>query len=124
MRVLKSLPVVVLLFATVLNVNAQVYPNARTGGNYMHNYYFPPAGSSTPWWPSWSPDGQWIAFAMDGSVWKARAGESTAYEVMYAKGYLCSPEWLSGGKWIVYAADGDGPSMRLRLLWVTAGAST
>ena len=40
MQVLKSLPVIVLLFATVLAVNPQVYPNARTGGNYMHNYYW------------------------------------------------------------------------------------
>ena len=24
------------------------YPAARHGGNYMHNYYFPPAPSSTP----------------------------------------------------------------------------
>ena len=27
--------------------DAQVYPNAKTGGNYMHNYYFAPAASST-----------------------------------------------------------------------------
>ena len=24
------------------------YPNARTGGNYMFNYYLPPPGTSTP----------------------------------------------------------------------------
>ena len=24
----------------------RVYPNARTGGNYMHAYYFPPAPSA------------------------------------------------------------------------------
>jgi len=100
MRILKSLFAIVLLFVTVLNVNAQVYPNARTGGNYMHNYYFPPSGSSTPWWPSWSPDGRWIAFAMDGSIWKARIGESVAYEIIYAKEYLSSPEWSPDGKWI------------------------
>jgi len=35
-----------------------VYPAARHGGNYMHNYYFPPAPSSTPWAPTWSPDGE------------------------------------------------------------------
>ena len=34
----------------------RMYPAARHGGNYMHNYYFPPAPSSTPWAPAWSPD--------------------------------------------------------------------
>src|SRR6516225_9966365 len=92
MKTLMVLFVVVAVFATTPNSQAQVYPNAKTGGNYMHNYYFPPAASSTPWWPSWSPDGQWIAFAMDGSIWKARVGESTAYEIIYAKEYLSSPD--------------------------------
>src|SRR5713226_4517014 len=67
------------------------YPSAKTGSNYMHNYYLPPAGSSTPWWPSWSPDGQWLAFAMDGSIWKLRTGESTAHEWVYAREHLSSP---------------------------------
>ena len=44
------------------------YPAARTGANYMHNYYFPPAPSSTPWAPSWSPDGKAVAIAMSGSA--------------------------------------------------------
>lgn len=105
-------------------VEAQVYPNARTGGNYMHNYYLPPAGSSTPWWPSWSPDGQWIAFAMDGSIWKARVGESTAYEMIYAKEYLSSPEWSPDGKWIAYTADDDGKNINLFLFNVDTGKST
>ena len=90
----------------------------------MHNYYFPPAGSSTPWWPSWSPDGQWIAFAMDGSIWKARVGESTAYEVIYAKEYLSSPEWSPDGKWIAYTADDDGKSINLMLFNVETAKST
>ncbi|MEE3273384.1 MAG: hypothetical protein VX217_00870, partial [Acidobacteriota bacterium] len=44
------------------------YPSARHGGNYMHNFYFPPAPSSTPWAPSWAPDGKSIAAAMNGSI--------------------------------------------------------
>jgi Tol biopolymer transport system component len=124
MRVLKGLAVIVLLFSTVLYVNAQVYPNARTGGNYMHNYYFPPSGSSTPWWPSWSPDGQWITFAMDGSIWKARIGEPIAYEIIHAKEYLSSPEWSPDGKWIAYTADDDGKSINVMLFNIETGKSS
>ena len=39
------------------------YPAARHGGNYMYNYYLPPAPSTSPWAPAWSPDGKWIAVA-------------------------------------------------------------
>jgi TolB protein len=124
MRVSAHFVAILLLAAAVPDAGAQVYPNAKTGGNYMHNYYFPPAGSSTPWWPSWSPDGQWIAFAMDGSIWKARAGESTAYEMIHAREYLSSPEWSPDGKWIVYTADDNGNSINLVLFSVETGMST
>ena len=40
-----SLAVLALLLS--LDGWAQTYPNARTGGNYMHNYLLPPAASST-----------------------------------------------------------------------------
>ena len=69
-RVLLTVCAAVTLLAVV--PHAQNYPAARTGGKYMHNYYLPRAGSSTPWWPTWSPDGQWIAFAMHGSLWRMR----------------------------------------------------
>ena len=29
----------------------RAYPAASHGGNYMHNFYFPPAPSSSPWYP-------------------------------------------------------------------------
>lgn len=121
MKLLTALP---LLLACASSLAAQgVYPNARSGGNYMHNYYFPPAGSSTPWWPSWSPDGEWIAFAMDGSIWKARPGETSAYEIVYAKEYLSSPEWSPDGKWLVYTSDNDGKSINLMIVNLETGRS-
>lgn len=100
------------------------YPSAKTGGLYMINYYFPPAPSSHPWWPSWSPDGKWIAFAMHGSIWKIAVGGSTAYELTYDQHYHSSPDWSHDGKWIVYTADDNGKSINLMLLNLQTGAST
>src|SRR5688572_25763967 len=81
-RLPRAQPVLALLaligLASTLSAQNSNYPAARSGGNYMHNYYLPPAGSSTPWWPSWSPDGQWLAFAMHGSLWRMRVANGTS----------------------------------------------
>ena len=100
-----------------------LYPQARTGGNYMFNYYLPPAGTGSPWWPSWSPDGQWLAFSLQGSLWKIRIGDSAAEELAYSTEYLSSPEWSPDGRWIAYTAD-DGTAINLRLLDLSTGHST
>ena len=49
---------------------AERYPASRHGGNYMFNFYLPPAPGSTPWAPAWAPDGASIAVAMAGSIWR------------------------------------------------------
>ena len=54
------------------------YSAARHGGGYMHNYYFPPAPSATPWAPAWSPDGQQIAVGLHGSIWRIDLASSEA----------------------------------------------
>ena len=102
----------------------QAYPQARTGGNYMHSFYLPPPGTSTPWWPSWSPDGQWLAFSMQGSLWKVRLGDSVAYEIAHASEYLSSPEWSPDGRYIAFTAETDSQSINLRLLDVEKGTVT
>lgn len=99
------------------------YPAARTGGNYMHNYYLPPPGTGSPWWVSWSPDGTWLAFSLQGSLWKIRVGESVAYELVRGSEYLSSPEWSPDGRWIVYTAETDGKFIHLRLLNLETGQS-
>lgn len=119
-------PAVVLIaaLAGARALDAQVYPNARTGGNYMHNYYFAPAASSTPWWPSWAPDGTRIAFAMSGSIWTIDVPGTVAKELVYSpREYLSSPEYSPDGKWLAYTADDDGKSINLRLLNLASGAS-
>ena len=73
-------------------VRAQ-YPASKHGGTYMFNYYLPPAPSTTPWWPSWSPDGKWIAVAMYGSIWKVDVSSGEAFELLAGKKYHSSPDW-------------------------------
>ena len=107
---------------------AQAYPNARTGGNYMHNYLLPPAASSTPWWPTWSPDGQWVAFAMDGTLWRMEVtngrGNGVAEELLREDDYLSSPEWSPDGRFLAFTADDDGKSINIQVLELATGVVT
>ena len=97
------------------------YPASKHGGTYMFNYYLPPAPSSTPWAPAWSPDGKWIAVAMQGSIWKVDPETGTAFEVSYNAKYHSSPTWSPDGKWVVYTADDDGSTIQLEAVNVETG---
>lgn len=99
------------------------YPMAKTGANYMYNYYFPPAPSSTPWGPSWSPDGKWIAVGMSGSIWKVDPATGVARELTYNEKYHSLPDWSPDGKWIIYTADDGGKTIQLEILNVETGES-
>ena len=106
------------------HVHAQAgrYPAARHGGNYMHNYYLPPAPSATPWAPSWAPDGASLAVAMSGSIWRVDLETGAADELTYSPdAYHSSPDWSPDGRWIVYTADYDGRRVQLELLEVATG---
>jgi hypothetical protein len=98
-----------------------VYAAAKQGGQYMHNYYVPPQPSTTPWWPSWSPDGKFIAFAMHGSIWKVEIATGIASEIAQNRNYLSSPDWSPDGKWIVYTTDYHTRNIGLSILNVETG---
>ncbi len=115
----------ILLFviSTALRALAQeaiTFPAAKTGGNYMHNYYLPPP-TSTPFYPAWSPSGEEIAFSMHGSIWKIKVGDSVAYELTAGPGYDSSPAWSPEGSWIVYTAEEDSRNINLRILKISTG---
>src|SRR5207249_11793773 len=81
------------------NEAALPFRAAKTGGNYMHNFYFPPGLSATPWWPDWSPDGKWIAVSMAGSIWKVDPATGAAFELRSEErrvGKGCGSEWWTG----------------------------
>ncbi len=89
----------------------------------MYNYYFPPAPSTTPWAPSWSPDGGQIAVGLYGSIWRIDLATSEAHELTYDQHYHSSPDWSPDGKWIVYTADHGGRTIQLQILNLETGES-
>lgn len=99
------------------------YPAAAQGGSYMHNYYFGPAPSSTPWAPAWSPDGSKIAVAMSGSLWIVDPGSGAARELTYNRKYHSMPAWSPDGRWLVYVADDGGGTIQLESVEVETGNS-
>ncbi len=99
------------------------YPAAKHGGNYMFNYYLPPAPSSTPWAPAWSADGKWIAVAMHGSIWKIDPAAGIATELTYGPKYHSSPALSPDGEWLIYTADDDAKSIQLEILNLKSGAT-
>lgn len=119
LRLLLSLSCV--LFALSSQAQNRAYPDARSGGNYMHNFYFPPAPSSTPWAPDWSPDGEWIAVAMQGSIWKVDPQSGIAYELTANEAYHSSPDYSPDGRWIVFTADYDHQRIQLEVLDTESG---
>ena len=100
------------------------YPSAEHGGNYMHNFYFPPAPSSTPWAPSWSPDGRRIAVALQGSIFAVDPESGRAEELTYNSKYHSSPDWSPDGQWIVYTADDGGTTIQLKMVDLRSGQMT
>lgn len=117
---LVSIVAVSLLSVEVL-AQSRFYPAARSGGNYMYNFYFSPSPSATPWAPDWSPDGEWIAVAMQGSIWKVDPDSGRAYEITYNEAYHSSPDWSPDGRWIIYTADYDHQRIQLEILDTQTG---
>ncbi len=114
-----------LLFPVTVKGQAQSggYPAALSGGSYMHNFYIPPSTGSTPWSPDWAPDGQSIAVAMSGSIWKIDPTNGQSLELTYSEKYHTSPDWSPDGKWIIYTADDGGKTIQLEILNVKTGQS-
>ncbi|MGH9720369.1 MAG: CehA/McbA family metallohydrolase [Bryobacteraceae bacterium] len=100
-----------------------VYPASQPSDQYVQNYYIPPAPSSTPWAPAWSPDGKSIAVAMLGSIWRVNPASGAAQELTYNRKYHSSPAWSPDGRWLVYTADDDAKTIQLEILNVETGES-
>ena len=106
---------------TTLDVAAQAYPAAKSGGNYMHAFYLPPAPSATPWAPAWAPDGLSVALSMQGSIWEVEVETGIARQLTSGRGYHSSPNFSPDGRWLIYTADYDNKTIQLETINIETG---
>jgi len=99
----------------------RVFSRIFTGEPYTIECYLPQI-TNGPNYPSWSPDGKEIAFAMKGSIWRMKLGETAAQELVAERGYASQPTWSPDGKWIVYTSDAD-ETIHLKLLNLSDGST-
>jgi Tol biopolymer transport system component len=84
-----------------------------------HNYYYRemylPQVTSGPSAATWSPDGKLLIYAMQGSLWRQRVGDSVAEQLTSGPGYAYQPDWSPDGSMVAYASYHDD-AIELRLL--------
>ena len=97
------------------------YPALKFRSNYLASYYLSHAPNTTPWWPSWSPDGSGSRSPMYGSIWRVDPKTGVAEELTYNAKVHSSPGWSPDGQWIVYTADDDWNSIQLEIVNVATG---
>src|SRR5439155_1850935 len=88
------------------------YPALKYRSNYLASYYLSHAPNTTPWWPSWSPDGKWIAVAKYHPSRTVDPHKAVTDDRTYNAKIHSSPSWSPEGKWIVYTANDDAKSMQ------------
>src|SRR5262245_32527487 len=67
-----------------------------------------PEVTTGPSEPAWSPDGQWIAFSMQGDIWKVPAAGGEAIALTKGPWYYFEPDWSPDGNSIAFTMDTGG----------------
>ena len=102
---------------------APVLRYASLNGNIRGELHMLPPVSTGPMSPTWSPDGEWIAFAMAGDIWRVPAGGGVAEQLTRGPWYHFEPSWSPDGSRIAMTVEtGDG--LDIALLEVDGGAVT
>ncbi len=67
-----------------------------------------PAGIEGMHFPSWSPDGNWVAFSLYGDIWKVAAAGGQAQRLTIHEADDVKPRWSPDGKTIAFSSNRSG----------------
>jgi TolB protein len=121
-----SLAIVALALWSIADTTAQrapVLPQIKLPHDYYYREMYLPQVTTGPSAVAWSPDGQELAIAMQGSLWRHRLDTTTAEQIAWGPGYAHQPDWSPNGRYIAYAWY-ERDRIDLRLLELATGRMT
>ena len=95
------------------------YPSLM--GNIRGELHMLPPVSTGPMSPTWSPDGDWIAFAMAGDIWRIPSRGGAAEQLTRGPWYHFEPSWSPDGSRIAMTVE-TGAGLDIAVLEVESGA--
>jgi Tol biopolymer transport system component len=81
---------------------------SRFGYSDRVERHFFPEVTTGPAEPAWSPDGRWLAFSMQGDIWKVPADGGEAVALTRGPWYHFEPAWSPDGRAIAFTVDTGG----------------
>lgn len=82
-------------------------PNRFGFSDRVERHLFPEV-TTGPAEPVWSPDGKWIAFSMQGDIWKVPSEGGEAIALTQGPAYHFEPDWSPDGRSIALTMDVEG----------------
>ena len=127
---MRKLERIAVLATVLVSINAdasaqgrrRVFSKIMTGEPYTLECYLPQI-TNGPNYPTWSPDGEQLAFGMKGSIWRLRLGTTTAHELTTGESYDSMPSWSPDGRRIVYTSELN-EEIHLKMLDLETGSVT